>query len=581
MKSPFVDNEVGAGFSPAILFSASEPGMWLDPSDLTTMFQDIAGSIPVTGPDQPVGLRLDKSKGLVLGSELFANQTPVIDNALGSVGAYNSTTRTMTNTGSVVAGYPRFQFDLGLVVGRTYLVSGTLSGSVGQVGPVRLSNTGTSNSVPYNTTTGVFFGRVVAAASFIEIGTQLDGAEAATIETLSVREIAGNHAAANNSGSEGRYGVEPVGGRRNLMLWTEGLTNAVWINTNVTVAAPDAQGWIRLQATASVSTNFYQAVTGAGNASGNTFTIQVKKGSGATDVNRFFFRNDTTATTLIDVRLNYDTGVLTPVTGGSDVTVTAGANAGEWTLKFTPSSGISSGDALRVYPGFAGATETAGEFAFLRNMQLEAGTVSTPYQRVTTQFDVTQAGVPSTHYVNYDGTDSYLTQTVTPGTDKVQVFAGIRRFTDPVANGMIIELSPSVSSSEGSFYLIANTTQGYTFASRGTTARTASSASTAAPVSDVLTGLGDISGDIADIRDNGVSVQDIGNQGTGNFLAYPMYIGRRSGSLLPFTGRDYGLIVRFGPNLSASTISSVEAWLGVKTGFTAPVISGVPTIGVS
>ena len=52
------------------LFTNGEQGIWLDPSDMSTMFQDSAGTIPVTADGQPVGLILDKSKGLVLGPEL-------------------------------------------------------------------------------------------------------------------------------------------------------------------------------------------------------------------------------------------------------------------------------------------------------------------------------------------------------------------------------------------------------------------------------------------------------------------------------------------------------------------------------
>ena len=48
-------------FSPANLFAAGENGAWYDPSDLSTMFQDAAGTIPVTAPGQPVGLIKDKS----------------------------------------------------------------------------------------------------------------------------------------------------------------------------------------------------------------------------------------------------------------------------------------------------------------------------------------------------------------------------------------------------------------------------------------------------------------------------------------------------------------------------------------
>lgn len=43
------------------LFFASEPGVWYDPSDLSTLFQDSAGTVPVTAVEQPVGLILDKS----------------------------------------------------------------------------------------------------------------------------------------------------------------------------------------------------------------------------------------------------------------------------------------------------------------------------------------------------------------------------------------------------------------------------------------------------------------------------------------------------------------------------------------
>lgn len=42
--------------------------------------------------------------------------------------------------------------------------------------------------------------------------------------------------------------------------------------------------------------------------------------------------------------------------------------------------------------------------------QHELGTVKTPYQRVTTEYDVTEAGVPSVYYAHYDGADDVLPQ---------------------------------------------------------------------------------------------------------------------------------------------------------------------------
>jgi len=48
-------------FSIADFFASSEQGAWYGPSDLSTLFQDSAGTTPVTTAGQPVGLMLDKS----------------------------------------------------------------------------------------------------------------------------------------------------------------------------------------------------------------------------------------------------------------------------------------------------------------------------------------------------------------------------------------------------------------------------------------------------------------------------------------------------------------------------------------
>jgi hypothetical protein len=48
-------------FTPVALFASSEKGVWFDASDLSTMFQDSGGTVPVTTVGQPVGKILDKS----------------------------------------------------------------------------------------------------------------------------------------------------------------------------------------------------------------------------------------------------------------------------------------------------------------------------------------------------------------------------------------------------------------------------------------------------------------------------------------------------------------------------------------
>jgi len=51
----------GYSSSPSALFAGGTEGVWYGPSDLSTLFQDSAGTTPVTTAGQPVGLMLDKS----------------------------------------------------------------------------------------------------------------------------------------------------------------------------------------------------------------------------------------------------------------------------------------------------------------------------------------------------------------------------------------------------------------------------------------------------------------------------------------------------------------------------------------
>ena len=51
----------GGGFSPASIFTGSVRGGWWDPSDFSTMFQDAAGTVPVTAAGQRVQMIKDKS----------------------------------------------------------------------------------------------------------------------------------------------------------------------------------------------------------------------------------------------------------------------------------------------------------------------------------------------------------------------------------------------------------------------------------------------------------------------------------------------------------------------------------------
>jgi len=68
------------GFSPAALFAASEQGAWLDPSDLSTLYQDTAGTTPVTAAGQAVGMIRDKSGRGNHATQATAGDRPLYEN---------------------------------------------------------------------------------------------------------------------------------------------------------------------------------------------------------------------------------------------------------------------------------------------------------------------------------------------------------------------------------------------------------------------------------------------------------------------------------------------------------------------
>jgi len=86
MRSPLEFRRRGGGFNPASLFRNGEVGVYYDPSYLSTLFQDSAGTIPVTAAGQPVGLMLDKSGNGNHASQPTAGKRPILQESGGLYG---------------------------------------------------------------------------------------------------------------------------------------------------------------------------------------------------------------------------------------------------------------------------------------------------------------------------------------------------------------------------------------------------------------------------------------------------------------------------------------------------------------
>lgn len=161
-----------------------------------------------------------------------------------------------------------------------------------------------------------------------------------------------------------------------------------------------------------------------------------------------------------------------------------------------------------------------------------------------------QNATTGAYFLGLDGVDDGLVTASMDftATDKVSVFAGVRKLSDAAA-GIVCELGAVMSANSGTMALIvagAGGAEEYTYGSRGSVAQYAATSLIAhnAPHSGVLTCSSHIAGDSAILRVNGAqAAQNTADQGTGNYGNYPLYIGRRGGTTLPFNGHLYGLII--------------------------------------
>jgi hypothetical protein len=148
-----------------------------------------------------------------------------------------------TANAAIASGFGDVRGDSNITtIGRTYQLTFTLnviSGGIrwylgGLTAPTTITSSGTYSVLVLATE--------VQYVAFIAYGS--GGAFTGSVDNISVRELAGNHATQTSAASRPTYGIVPAGGRRNLFTRTEEFGDAVWATTNATVTtyaalAPD------------------------------------------------------------------------------------------------------------------------------------------------------------------------------------------------------------------------------------------------------------------------------------------------------------------------------------------------------
>lgn len=182
------------------LFANGEQGFAYDPNDLSTMFQNAAGTVPVTGVGQPVGLVLDKSKGLTLGNEVITNG----DFSNGETGWTDT-----NNWWSIVGGrayhpassaYNEFSQSFS-AINKLCTVQFDYQVLSGYAQVFYTNYAGTNKPISFPSGSGVF--KFIAHDGIRKIAFSRFGGHSAEfyIDNVSVKELAGNHAYQTTSAS--------------------------------------------------------------------------------------------------------------------------------------------------------------------------------------------------------------------------------------------------------------------------------------------------------------------------------------------------------------------------------------------
>jgi hypothetical protein len=555
---------LGGLFSPASLFAAGEQGAWYDPADLTTLFQDSAGTTPVTAVEQPVGLMLDKSKGLVLGSEAVV--TPLTGSSSGSwaIGP-TSITRNSSSTGQA-----NLTLNITPSTNVRYVVSFTVANLSGDTFFYRVGSGGAANQITAN---GTYTVRVLGgggSASLI-FAPWTGAAGEATITNISVRELPGNHAFQTTSAKR------PVlSGRVNLLTKTEQFDDAVWGKSAATVTAnaafaPDGTTTADRLTDNTSSTEHRVAISLTVPVGAYTWSVYAK----AETLSWLHIGVPNSVGSRVDTYFDVGNGAVGTVPSGFTAQI---QSVGSGWYRCTVSGSTQASTYIVIatstannVQGYAGTGQSLLIWgADLRPADQATGLLPA-YQRVNTATDYDTAGFPL--YLKFDGMDDAMTTNSVDFSagDKMTVFAGVRKLSDAAA--ILAELSVQIAINNGTFYLVSGAdpspSDRYSSASRGTSTLTTAFAATTtvgnAPDTAVLSSTHNISGDLSTIRRNSIAgTSAIADQGSGNFGDYPLFIGARNQASSYLNGHIYGMVIR-GAASTSEQISATENWLNQRT----------------
>jgi hypothetical protein len=374
-----------------------------------------------------------------------------------------------------------------------------------------------------------------------------------------------NHFIQATSARRPTYARRPKSGIRNSLQFTEEFENAYWTKSGGTISTDsDAPAGFSDSRKLTVTGGFGGSISRSTTwAIGQQHTVSVVAKAAGFPTLQFRPTNDDAFFVQFD--LSAGTVQVVQAQRWSNASITSLGNG--WYIcqaTYTP-------QATTVTHRFLCTPAASGTNGILlTGTQIEEGTTKSNYQRVGSQFNVTEAGQPSINYLWCDGVDDCL-QSATAidfsNSYEMTVCVGARKLTD-ASQRSLIELGASVDANNGTFQLTApnGASTSYAIRSRGTNTVTAEATGFAQPDMAILTGQIDISSDLLTLRRNGVQVAtSSSDQGSGNFANATLFIGARNNASDRFQGHIHSGFV-FNKVLDPAILIALENWVAEKIG---------------
>lgn len=497
------------------IFSKGEAGFAYDMSDMSTLFQDASGTIPVTAAGQPVGLILDKSKGLAYSAELFTKFDSTLSSTL------SSTTTPTVVTSTVESGIYGAVINVNFMP-EVYKISFAWEGNT----------TGREMflSMPDGNNISLGFGVTGTYDKFIRFKSQGGLAimrspngmgQTFTISSVSVKRLLGNHAYQTFSASRPILRQTPI-------LGNELIVNGDF-SGDLTNVAPRNSATTEIVAGALKVTN------------ARTFYGYAEMALPTEVGKTYLFRGDVVESSGTGAAFH-----IASVTNSNDIANNVEGSTVAKGVTFTAKT-------TTTYLSLKTPSNATGSWRIFDNMSIKE----------LTGYSTDQ------NYLEFDGVDDFLQTNAIDftATDAISLFTAVS-----ISNfkfSPVCELSSDPNLNNGTFALsFDNGANTASMRSRGTSLLRDAAAVLATRVTTVLSGKASISIDSSLLRKNAIQVAlNSNDQGSGNYGNYPLFIARRGGVSPPFDGNIYGLIGISRLTTDAETLA-LEKAIAKQTGVT-------------